>query len=207
MTNIAPLKLRIISGFLDLLIYSLFYQQIVLILVTSSTFSGFLTNLLLLLFFFIIIFPLLIPLISILFVCTWGATPGKLITGLEIIDEKGAKISIRSAFFRNYAGYLISSSLFFLGFIWIYLDKKRRGWHDLISGTYVVVVEKAGMLTGIIAIIATLMVNIYFTCEIFSQIRRNERLYFEIISSFKSEMDKMPDTQYTEPSNYTLRYK
>jgi uncharacterized RDD family membrane protein YckC len=32
----------------------------------------------------------------------------------------------------------VSSLVFYLGFIWILVDKRRRGWHDLIAGTVMV---------------------------------------------------------------------
>ena len=35
-------------------------------------------------------------------------------------------------------GFYISGAIFYLGFIWILIDKRRRGWADLIAGTCVV---------------------------------------------------------------------
>jgi uncharacterized RDD family membrane protein YckC len=32
----------------------------------------------------------------------------------------------------------VNSLVFYLGFIWIFIDSRRRGWHDLIAGTVVV---------------------------------------------------------------------
>ena len=32
----------------------------------------------------------------------------------------------------------VASAVFYLGFIWILVDKRRRGFHDLIAGTVVV---------------------------------------------------------------------
>ena len=32
----------------------------------------------------------------------------------------------------------INNLLFYIGFIWILVDKRRRGWHDLIAGTCVI---------------------------------------------------------------------
>jgi uncharacterized RDD family membrane protein YckC len=28
--------------------------------------------------------------------------------------------------------------LFFLGFLWIFVDRRRQGWHDKIANTYVI---------------------------------------------------------------------
>ena len=35
-------------------------------------------------------------------------------------------------------GFWVSSLVFYLGFIWIFVDKRRRGWHDLMAGTVMV---------------------------------------------------------------------
>jgi len=35
-------------------------------------------------------------------------------------------------------GFWVSHLVFYLGFIWIFVDKRRRGWMDLIGGTVVV---------------------------------------------------------------------
>jgi uncharacterized RDD family membrane protein YckC len=40
--------------------------------------------------------------------------------------------------FLRYFGYIISGVFASLGFIWVAIDKKRRGWHDLIAKTYVI---------------------------------------------------------------------
>lgn len=198
MINIAPIKLRVISGILDILIYLFFYQLIILIWVSSSTIPSLLNSLILLLVFFIIVYPLLLPLISIIFISTLGGTLGKLITGVEIVDEKGAKISFLKAFFRNYAGFIISGLPFFLGFIWIAIDKERRGWHDMIAGTYVVVRSKAGMIVGIIGIIVVLVINIFLANGVLTQAKSNRQVYLDIITEIKSSVSKMFDKPTTK---------
>ena len=35
-------------------------------------------------------------------------------------------------------GYWISAIVFYIGYIWIFIDKRKRGWHDLIAGTVVI---------------------------------------------------------------------
>ena len=34
--------------------------------------------------------------------------------------------------------YIIDGLVFYLGFIWIFIDKRKRCWHDLLAGTVVV---------------------------------------------------------------------
>lgn len=67
-----------------------------------------------------------------------GATPGMRIYNLRVVrDRDGGPIGWREAFLRL-VGYWVSSVAFYLGFAWILIDKRRRGWHDLIAGTVMV---------------------------------------------------------------------
>ncbi|OGO29429.1 MAG: hypothetical protein A2Z16_03235, partial [Chloroflexi bacterium RBG_16_54_18] len=74
------------------------------------------------------------------FVFFWaivGQTPGKALLGIRIISVAGKKLSVGRALLR-YLGYWISTAGLLLGFLWILVDDRRQGWHDKISGTYVV---------------------------------------------------------------------
>ena len=62
----------------------------------------------------------------------WGATPGKLIFGLRVVDETGGPIGIERALVRTVQIPL------FLGFIWASFDEQRQGIHDKLAGTYVI---------------------------------------------------------------------
>ena len=77
-----------------------------------------------------------------IFIWFWvkkGATPGKMLFGLQIRDAKtGQFISVPKALLRYLIGYTISGLVFGLGFIWIAFDKKKQGWHDKIASTVVV---------------------------------------------------------------------
>jgi uncharacterized RDD family membrane protein YckC len=33
-----------------------------------------------------------------------------------------------------------------LGFVWIYYDKKKQGWHDKIAGTVVIIEDKDNII-------------------------------------------------------------
>jgi len=67
-----------------------------------------------------------------------GATPGMKAMGLKVVrDADGGPISTGQAILRL-VGYWISGAVFYLGYIWILVDKRRRGWHDLIAGTVVI---------------------------------------------------------------------
>jgi len=77
-----------------------------------------------------------------------GRTPGKMLLGLQVVSTDGAPISYGTAFLRS-VGYLVSSIVFCLGYIWIAWDKKKQGWHDKIAGTVVIVREAQGNSAGI----------------------------------------------------------
>lgn len=67
-----------------------------------------------------------------------GATPGKMILRMKIIDEKTGEVPTRGVSIVRYLSYLISFFPPFIGFAWIGLNKKRKAWHDIIAGTVVI---------------------------------------------------------------------
>ena len=67
-----------------------------------------------------------------------GSTPGMRMTGLKVVrDTDGGSLSAGQALLRL-VGYWISAAVMYLGFAWILIDERRRGWHDLIAGTVVI---------------------------------------------------------------------
>lgn len=68
---------------------------------------------------------------------TKGGTPGKLLLGLNIVNEQGKFIGIGRALLRNIIKNTISG-IFCIGFIMIAFTEKKQGLHDIIAKTYVV---------------------------------------------------------------------
>ena len=66
-----------------------------------------------------------------------GGTPGKLILGMRIVNEKGEYIGIPMAILR-YIGKVLSGMILGIGYFMIGWDKKKQGLHDKIAQTYVV---------------------------------------------------------------------
>jgi uncharacterized RDD family membrane protein YckC len=67
-----------------------------------------------------------------------GATPGMRIFRLRVVrDVDGGPVSGVQAILRL-IGYWVSATVFYLGFVWVFIDQRRRGWHDLIAGTVVI---------------------------------------------------------------------
>ena len=71
---------------------------------------------------------------------TWyyGATPGKIISKIKIIDFNHlGRISFTTALFRSFTR-LISESAFYIGFIFAYYTESRQTLHDKVAKTLVV---------------------------------------------------------------------
>lgn len=67
-----------------------------------------------------------------------GQTPGMRLFGLRVVrDRDGGPLSGGQAILRL-IGFWINSLVFYIGWIWIFVDSRRRGWHDLIAGTIVI---------------------------------------------------------------------
>ena len=74
----------------------------------------------------------------VIFAATSGQTPGQRLVGVRVIDGYGDSPSLPRAIVRAASLYL-SLLLFSLGCFWIAFSREKRGLHDLIAGTYVVV--------------------------------------------------------------------
>ncbi len=67
-----------------------------------------------------------------------GATPGMSIAGIRVVNDRdGSPIGWGPALLRL-VGFWVSGAVFYLGFVWILVDARRRGWHDLLAGTCVI---------------------------------------------------------------------
>jgi uncharacterized RDD family membrane protein YckC/RNA polymerase subunit RPABC4/transcription elongation factor Spt4 len=74
----------------------------------------------------------------VLFTGLKGQTPGKMALRIQVVNQQGKIPGIDRAAFREIIGKLVSTVVILLGFFWIGWDRHKRGWHDHISGTYVV---------------------------------------------------------------------
>ncbi len=66
-----------------------------------------------------------------------GQTPGMMLMGLRVVSTDGGHVTFWRAVLRL-LGYIISITLFFIGFFWVLGDDRRQGWHDKLAKTYVV---------------------------------------------------------------------
>jgi uncharacterized RDD family membrane protein YckC len=70
-----------------------------------------------------------------------GQTPGMKMMRIKVVrDADGGPVTVGAAILRL-IGFWVSQAVFYIGFIWIFIDKRQRGWQDLIGGTIVVTAE------------------------------------------------------------------
>ncbi len=72
------------------------------------------------------------------FIWYYGATPGKMITKIRVIDANHwGRVSIISALFRA-VGRIFSEMFFYLGFLIGFFNVGRKTFHDFVAKTLVV---------------------------------------------------------------------
>lgn len=67
----------------------------------------------------------------------YQGTFGKHIMGIKVIDKNGTRLSFSKSIARNISK-IVSYLILALGFLWILFDKKKQGWHDKLTKTFVV---------------------------------------------------------------------
>lgn len=86
----------------------------------------------------------LLPLALVVFFWVrFRATPGKHLMECEVVDAKThANLRPGQAVLR-YLGYFISMLPLGLGFLWIIWDKQKRGFHDYVGNSVVIIVDRS----------------------------------------------------------------
>ncbi len=79
---------------------------------------------------------------TVAFWITRGATPGKLLLNLRIVDAGSGLPPTAAQCVGRYFAYVISLLPFGLGLLWIAFDARKQGWHDRLANT--VVLRRAG---------------------------------------------------------------
>ncbi|MDU7692793.1 MAG: RDD family protein [Helicobacter sp.] len=90
----------------------------------------------------IIFWLIVIIAVTIAFWHGFGATPGKIICKIKIVN---ATTHETIGFWRSIwrlIGYCVSATFAYLGFIWIAFDPKGQGWHDKMANTVVIKVRR-----------------------------------------------------------------
>ena len=189
--NIASSGLRLISFLIDILFWIFIFQLLLLAISSSGDLAILLDSMLYSLILWLVLATFGIVLINCILISTFGGTIGKLATGTRIVDEKEGKyLSFYYAFLRNYIGYIVSSMLFWLGFIWILIDDKKQGWHDMLIGSVVIVRTKGAYVMAIISLIVVMSVNMCVASKIYSNFLENKSVYIQIYEDIRLEYEK-----------------
>ncbi len=85
------------------------------------------------------VLELLVAVITIVFWKRWaGATPGKRLLGIHVVDAKSlGEINNKQAIIR-YIGYIVSSLPLGFGFLMVAFHKEKRALHDILADTVVI---------------------------------------------------------------------
>ncbi|MDP8957287.1 MAG: RDD family protein [Actinomycetota bacterium] len=74
-----------------------------------------------------------------------GGTLGKRAFGLRVVSKEFGRPDWATVLFREVVGRIIVAGLFFVGYLWVAVDRRKQGWHDKIADTFVVK-KVAGMV-------------------------------------------------------------
>ncbi|MEI6221939.1 MAG: RDD family protein [bacterium] len=147
------------------------------LLITPSTSLNQLAVLLLAFFAIFIVWWTFVRLAyMVLFTSYLGGTPGKIITGLEIVTEYKQRLTLKESLFRATIGYFVSDQVFGLGYTVIIKDQKKQGWHDQVSLTYVIWKNKIITLLAVVIFILSIGVLGILSVNIGSKLINNAQL-------------------------------
>lgn len=182
----AGLGIRTISAINDIIIYlftfSLFFYYFSL---NDLTLANLLSSLVLLLSVFMLGNFIYLLIFNTLFTSFVGTTLGKFSCGLKVISMVGSNLSLNDSLFRTFIGYPTSAVFWGFGYLAINRDKNKQGWHDKVSGSFVVhkVPVLVSFASGVLVLITLLMFH-YF---ILSRAFENFAGQYEF---FKNDADK-----------------
>ena len=181
MNNIAsPIK-RVIAIAIDSAMNIMVILSVLVWFAASTDVNMVLDRALIVLGVFFLAWSVVCTAINVFLIARTGGTIGKLLTGIEIESSRGKRITYTRAFLRNVIGYMISK-IYFLGFIWIFIDKQRRGWHDQIADTYVVTRRRFGWIFGLIALAFFITVNFFLLGTLITNFSLHGSIYKELVS-------------------------
>jgi len=73
-----------------------------------------------------------------IFVYFYGATLGKILAKIQVVDTVTLQRPIFGSALNRGVFRIISEMIFYLGFIWAFYSKNRQSWHDKTARTLVV---------------------------------------------------------------------
>lgn len=78
-----------------------------------------------------------------------GATLGKYLMKLKVVDAEGQKLSFVSVLLRETVGRYLSALIIYIGYIMAGVDSRKQGLHDKIADTCVIYRHKVSKLPSV----------------------------------------------------------
>ncbi|MEE8119748.1 MAG: RDD family protein [Gammaproteobacteria bacterium] len=130
------------AGFLARMLAMLVDVFIIMVLlvlaVISMVFTGILTLGLIVPTLPAVIMEISLLILVIVLWTQFGATPGKMMLNIVIVDRDTGKLPSLGQAVIRYIGYIVSTIPFLLGYFWVIWDDKKQGFHDKLADTVVV---------------------------------------------------------------------
>jgi uncharacterized RDD family membrane protein YckC len=199
MKSITPIHTRYIAHLIDYNL-SVFITLVALNFLVSATSIEMLLNNLLIVVVIIFTIPVILRIVQVYLTTIYGGSIGKLICGIKVVDMNEKNISLPMSFFRTFIGTLISSVLLGLGYIWILLDKKHQGWHDMASGTIVVNSKTNGFTNGLVTFILSAILNSILIFVTISNLNLNINMYENIFLDVAKQIEKEEPVKKIQPT-------
>jgi uncharacterized RDD family membrane protein YckC len=196
MNNIANPVSRLFAYLIDFLISLSLSLWPLLIISRADSLPVLMDGVVFAVFYYLLI-SLVWSFLNAFLISTFGGTIGKLLTGLKIVRPNSQNLSFWRAYFRNIIGYMISGCFLWLGFIWILIDKEKRTWHDQIADTYVIAVQKAMIVLGLVVVVVMIFLNTILIMQTVTNFVKNQSLYQTIGQDITSEIDKVTKEKAT----------
>lgn len=200
----ATYKSRLLATLIDSAINILFVSLLLYFALSQTNISSTITALLILL---VVLFNPVIMFSSVLFVHFLGGTPGKLLTGLRILNTNGKRLSFKRILFRQTIGYSFSWIFFGTGFYSIIKDEKKQGWHDKTVGS--VVTTKGNMFVVALSVLILLYISAFYI--LFNSVKTFSKgpVIKEIQGLIKEEMakEKARNSSKKTDADYNFNYK
>lgn len=143
---------------------------------------------------FIIFYNIFATLYTSYFTYKFGGTLGKLIAGIRVIDLNGKNLTFKRSLFRHLIGYPVSGLLFGLGFYWIVRDPNKQGWHDQLTGSYVVIKNPSGLVRVVVVFIFLAVLNSYLIFTTVQALFTNQPLKDDI--KYIQELNPTPTSTF-----------
>ena len=164
-----------LEGHLTLLVFSFWVYSIS----QSQTLTQLWQGLVAIFVFFVLPYAVISIFLRAYLTYRFGGGIGKLLTGLRVIDSDKKFLSFKRSLFRYTVGYTFSSVLLLLGFLSVIKDPQKRGFHDKIVGSYVVITQTLWPFALILWLIVVSL-NFYLLFQTFNRVMAGP-LKYEIL--------------------------